>query len=110
MPAPRTVCLLQCVASPGGTDDGTWWLAETYLTSDGPRMRLLPAPGGPHSTEDEARTEMDRRNALIEAPPMVSAAACITANLEHYQRGLREGRQDAESRARNRPGDGDMGG
>jgi hypothetical protein len=110
MPTPRTVCLLQCVGSPGGTDDGTWWLAETYLTSDGPRMRLLPVPGGRHATEDQARAEMDRLNALLTPPPMVTVEECRRANRENYDRGRRDGEADGLSRARNRPGDGDMGG
>jgi hypothetical protein len=61
MPQARTVILLHCVDSPQGRDNDTWWLAETYMTSDGPRMRLL----GSRRSEDEARTWMKEVEARL---------------------------------------------
>ncbi len=66
MPQPRSLMLLQCVAAPNDTDVGGWWLGECFLTSDGPRMRMIPGPA--RATEEEARAELDRRNAIV-APP-----------------------------------------
>lgn len=71
MPAPRSLMLLQCVSAPASThDEGGWWLAECYLTSDGPRMRLVPVPSGSHRcTEQEARAELARRQDIVTPRP-----------------------------------------
>lgn len=79
MPANRTIMLMQCVGSPGHLDDGKFWLAETYFTSDGPRMRVIPSPG---TTRGEAEAEMECRQAIIAPPAPQPNRGLTMANLE----------------------------
>jgi len=94
MPTPRTLMLMQCVGSPGGLDDGKWWLAETYLTSDGPRMRVIPCPG---MTEAEARAELSRREAIV--APLAPDAESLDMRIARLEDAVRRSRNamDASS-------------
>jgi hypothetical protein len=76
-PAPRTMMLMQCIDGP---HNGKYWLAETFMTSDGPRMRVIPSPG---QTEAEARTELARREAIITPPKPQPNRSLRMAELEH---------------------------
>lgn len=107
MPEVRTLMLMKCVGSPQRANDGKFWLVETYLTSDGPRMRVIPTGG---MTETAAREELNRRQDLIRAPEVVPLAECRKANRAAYDQGRRDGFADADSRSRSSPGNGDMGG
>jgi hypothetical protein len=78
--------LMQCVDSVYDTDIGKHWMVECYMTSDGPRMRVIPCAG---MTEDEALEEVRRRNALVAPSRKLDPhrncrpGRCATAHVRH---------------------------